>query len=78
MPQFFSSDLDDEPVPDGCATFIGGMFSNAKARMLKPEQASLIADWDVSVTGELTSRRGTLQLGGDVGSPSPARIVGLG
>lgn len=76
MPQYFSTDLDDEPARDACLTFVGGMFSNAKARMLKDEQASLIVNCDVSITGELASRRGTVLLGGDVGSASS--ITGLG
>jgi hypothetical protein len=75
MPTQFNTALDDEPTADGCTTFVGGMYSNAKARLLKPEQAALLADCDVSVTGSVFSRRGTDQIGPDV---TGLKISGLG
>ena len=79
MPQQFNNELDSEPTGDGCLTFVGGMYSNAKARLLKPEQAALLADCDVSITGSVFSRRGTDQVGNDVDvSGNPPRITGVG
>lgn len=76
MPLQYNNNLDDEPTPDGCSTFVGGMYSNAKARLLKPEQAAGLVDCDVSITGGLQLRRGTVQIGADVASS--AAITGVG
>jgi hypothetical protein len=79
MPQQFDTQLDTEPQADGCLTFVGGMYSNAKARLLKPEQASLIVDSDVSVTGSVFSRFGTGLIGNDVDPiGNPTSVSGLG
>lgn len=60
--------LDTPRAFDGVASFIGGQLSYAKARLLKPDQASLLQDCEVEITGEISTRFGTTQLGGTVGS----------
>lgn len=76
MPAFYNTDLDDDKVPDGQLTFEGGMFSNAKARRIKPEQCPLLTDAVIDITGEWSSRRGTAYLGGTIGSGSTIRGLG--
>ncbi len=76
MPLQYNSNLDDEPVPDACEDFTGGMYSNASPRLLKPNQYASLSDGEHTINGPTVSRRGTSQIGNDVATS--ARITGLG
>lgn len=63
----FNNDaLDDPQVPDECAGFNGGVFSDARPNRLQPTQASLLQNMEIAVNGDATTRRGTLRLGAGV------------
>lgn len=60
----FNNDaLDDPIVPDECAGFNGGVFSDARPNRLQPTQAALLKNMEIAVNGDATTRRGTLRLG---------------
>ena len=68
LPISWDESLDSPRVFDGAASFIGGQFSYAKARLLKPDQAILLQDCEMAITGQVSTRFGTVQLGGTLGS----------
>src|SRR5687768_14026920 len=75
---FFSETLDDTIVPDECPSFEGGMVSNQAASTLAANQAALIQNYDITKANELTTRRGTAQVGSTTvkGDASPViRLV---
>lgn len=60
---------DDEIVIDETPVFNGGQVSNARAANLEQNQAWLLQNFEISTTGRLTTRRGTLNLGSAFGFP---------
>lgn len=64
MPETWSNAEDSPSVYDQCASFAGGQFSYAKPREIGPDQAELLQDVEVSITGAAISRRGTDYVGG--------------
>ena len=63
MPVLNIESLDDVPQWDAMPSFEGGQFSNSRANLLKANQCSLIENMDLSISGQMTTRRGTKQLG---------------
>lgn len=63
MPVFFDSNLDSPLVFDGSNSFLGGQVSNTRANLLKDDQSSQLINCDISRTGEISTRRGSVQLG---------------
>src|SRR5438270_1959677 len=63
MPAYNLDTLDDPITFDRCGSFAGGQVSNVRANLLKENEAVQLVNCDVSVTGELSTRRGTAQLG---------------
>lgn len=55
-------------LTDSQSSFIGGQFSNAVPLQLDQTSCSLLENAETSTTGQAKSRRGTIQLGGAVGS----------
>jgi hypothetical protein len=55
--------LDDPLVFDVCSTFAGGMVSNVRANLLKDGQSPLLVNCEISRTGEVSTRRGSVRLG---------------
>jgi hypothetical protein len=53
---------------DGEDSFVGGQVSYAKPRLLTTNQASLLQDCVTSITGQVSTRLGTAQIGGNVGN----------
>jgi hypothetical protein len=68
MPQAWEDSVDTPQAYDGVSSFVGGQFSYAKARVLKEDQASLLVNCEVAITGQASTRFGTSQLTGSVGS----------
>src|ERR1043166_9559647 len=75
MPETWSDAVDSPSVYDQCPSFAGGQFSYAKPRELAPDQAQLLQDVEVSITGAAISRRGT-DLVGDT-SMAGTQVQGL-
>ena len=67
MPILDIPGLDDAPAWDVVPDFSGGQFSNARANLIQPNQCALMENFDISITGQLMTRRGTLQLGDNFG-----------
>ena len=61
--------LDDEPQIEGSPAFSGGQVSDAAPNVLRPHEAFLLKNMDLSVRGHVQTRRGTSALGtGTVGA----------
>lgn len=69
MPVLNLDQLNDTPVWDGSPSFSGGMVSNERANLLKPNQSSLLQNMDTSISGALITRRGIKSLGTTGGAP---------
>lgn len=70
-------DVDSPILNDVQASFIGGQFSNAVPLQLAQDQAALLEDVEVSITGGATPRRGCPQLGPNVGIGTVMRGAGF-
>ena len=74
MPVFnHPSSLDDPLAWDACTGFAGGQVSNTRANLLEANQLASLLNCDISRTGEVVTRRGSVLVG--AGLPGP--IQGL-
>jgi hypothetical protein len=67
MPQrviFNLDQMDDEPLGDGTSSFTGGMVSNEQANLIAENESSNLLNWDAETTGKITTRQGSIVLGG--------------
>lgn len=72
VPALFQDQLDDPMQFEMSASFEGGMYSNQRPSNLEANQAALIANFDLTKFGELTTRRGTARVGsGTVNAGNP-------
>lgn len=62
MPVFFQEQLDDVLQFDGVGSFVGGQVSGTRANLLKEDESAQLVNCDVTRTGELRTRRGTVNL----------------
>jgi len=63
MPVLNLETLDDQIVYDGVGSFVGGQVSGTRANLLQENESSQLINCDVTRTGELRTRRGTIWLG---------------
>ncbi len=70
-------DLDSPVLTDSQQSFTGGQFSNAVPIQIANNQCAALVNADIFATGQAQTRRGTAQLGGDVGSGTATRGVGF-
>jgi hypothetical protein len=56
--------LDDPLIGDGTSSFAGGMFSNEQANLIGENESSLLLNCDRERTGRITTRKGSVLLGG--------------
>jgi hypothetical protein len=75
MPAFFNDAQDDPLIYDACQSFSGGQVSFQKATLLNPNEAAVIADFGISVNGELKKRRGSRLVGGNLASTRIQNIL---
>src|SRR6266446_8952826 len=76
--EMFIQGLDDEVQFEVSNDFSGGMLSNARPILLKPNQCVNLTNIDISLAGECTTRRGSIGLAGIVGgTPNAAGIQGM-
>ena len=69
MPVFFDNSIDSPLGFDGSNSFIGGQVSNTRANLLKTNQYAEGINVDLSPTGQISTRRGSIRLGpGTAGS----------
>jgi hypothetical protein len=68
MPSAWDDSLDTPTVFDALESFVGGQYSYAKARELAPNQCALLQDCEEEITGQVSTRYGTSQVGGAVGA----------
>lgn len=68
QPFAWEDSVDTTVVFDSAVSFSGGQNSYAKARQLNPDQSSLLLDCEEEITGQCSTRFGTVQLGGNVGA----------
>lgn len=55
--------LDDQPIPDGMTSFVGGQVSDSRPTIIGQNAAELMQNMDLSPNGDLTTRRGVSRLG---------------
>src|SRR5215469_15492132 len=56
--------LDDPLIGDGTSSFMGGMSSNDQANLIGENESSLLLNCDRERTGRITTRKGSILLGG--------------
>jgi hypothetical protein len=69
MPVLNIENLDDAIVYDGIGSFIGGQASGTRANLLGENESAQLINCDVTRTGELRTRRGTLRLANAASTP---------
>jgi hypothetical protein len=60
---FNNDSLDDTPIPDGCVSFKGGVYSDANPKEIGSDQAALMVNLDLELNGSVTTRRGCARIG---------------
>ena len=79
MPTLNIESMDDPLLFDLCGSFAGGQASFTRANRIEANQAALLLNLDITRDGLVSTRRGTLLVGGP-GQPMPVagrRIQGL-
>jgi hypothetical protein len=61
--QLFIESLDDEVIVDESPDFSAGQYSNARASAIGASNVTDLQNFDLSITGRLTTRRGSLVIG---------------
>src|SRR5438067_1988709 len=74
MPQGWLDELDSPPRFDAVGSFEGGQVSYAKPRLLAPNQAALLQNCEIAITGQVSTRFGTDYIGASV---SQTKVTGL-
>lgn len=76
MPQLFNDGLDDQLIIDESPLFNGGQVSYARPAVLAVNELSQLVNADISASGKITTRRGSLLIG--PGSTLNDPIQGMG